>query len=101
MADIVLFKSENEQRIGVVIYHSISPLDDFYIIYSEYALHKSYNTQDNASIILDNVIIPACDAAIADYMLKRQHIRDMMRAKSDIEALIEAIIHKMDIDSNR
>ena len=75
--DIVVFSSEGEKILGIVVEHYTNPLDDFYVIYSDYALHKSHNPNEDASIIIDNVIIPACDAALADYRLKRQHLKDM------------------------
>lgn len=74
--DIIVFSSEGEKILGVVIEHYTNPLDDFYVIYADYALHKSHDTNQDATIIIENVIIPACDAALADYRLKRQHLID-------------------------
>lgn len=93
--DIIVFSSEGEKILGVVVEHYTNPLDDFYVIYADYALHKSHNPEENADVIIDNVIIPACDAALADYRLKRQHLSDMNKARKDIEALVEAITSKM------
>ena len=95
--DIIVFSSEGEKILGVVIEHHISPLDDFYVVYADYALHKSYNPDEDASVIIDNVIIPACDAAIAEYRLKRQHLSDMNKARKDIEAFVDAITSKMEL----
>ena len=95
--DIIAFSSEGEKILGVVIEHYTNPLDDFYVVYADYALHKSHNPEEDASVIIDNVIIPACDAALADYRLKRQHLVDVGRLHKDVEALIEAIKTKMDI----
>ena len=95
--DIIAFSSEGEKILGVVIEHYTNPLDDFYVVYADYALYKSHNPEEDASVIIDNVIIPACDAAIADYRLKRQHLVDVGRLHKDVEALIEAIRSKMDI----
>jgi hypothetical protein len=95
--DIIAFSSEGEKILGVVVEHYSNPLDDFYVVYADYALHKFHNPEEDASIIIDNVIIPACDAAIADYRLKRQHLVDVGRLHKDVEALIEAIRTKMDI----
>ena len=97
--DICMFSSEGEKILGVVIEHYTNPLDDYYVIYADYALHKSHNPEEDASVIVDNVIIPACDAAMAEYRLKRQHLADMNRAKADIEALIDAIKSNMNTDS--
>ena len=97
--DIVAFSSEGEKILGVVVEHYFNPLDDFYVIYADYALHKAHNLDDDASIIIDNVIIPACDEAIADYRLKRQHLSDMSRSKKDIEAIVDAVISKIGVDS--
>jgi hypothetical protein len=97
--EIVSFSSEGEKILGVVIEHYTNPLDDYYVIYADYALHKSHNPEEDASVIIDNVIIPACDAAMAEYRLKRQHLADMNRAKADIEALIDAIKSNMNTDS--
>ena len=93
--DIIAFSCDGEKILGVVIEHYTNPLDDFYIIYADYAIHKSYNPDEDANIIIDNVIIPACDAAIAEYRLKRQHLVDMNKTRKDIESLIEAITSKM------
>lgn len=96
--DIVVFSSEGEKILGVVIEHYTNPLDDFYVIYADYALHKSHNLNEDASIIIDNVIIPACDAAIAEYRLKKQHLNDINRTRKDIEAIVDAITSKMGLD---
>ena len=99
--DIVTFSCDGEKILGVVIDHYTNPLDDFFVIYADYALHKSHNPNEDAQIIIDNVIIPACDAAIADYRMRRQHLRDIQRCHNEIESLIEAITSKMvnpDID---
>jgi hypothetical protein len=96
--DIIVFSSEGEKILGVVIEHYTNPLDDFYVVYADYALHKSYNPDDDASIIMDNVIIPACDAAIAEYRLKRQHLMDMNKARKDIESIVDAISSRMNMD---
>ena len=96
--DIIAFSSEGEKILGVVIEHYTGPLDDFYVIYADYALHKSHNPDEDASIIIDNVIIPACDAAIAEYRLKRQHLVDMNKARKDIESFVEAIKSKIGLD---
>lgn len=99
--DIIAFSSEGEKILGVVIEHYTSPLDDFFVIYADYALHKSHNPNEDAQIIIDNVIIPACDAAIADFRMRRQHLKDIRKYHKDIESLVEAITSKMvnpDID---
>ena len=97
--DIIVFSSEGEKILGVVIEHYTNPLDDFYVVYADYALHKFRSPDDNASIIIDNVIIPACDAAIAEYRLKKQHLNDINKARKDIEAFVDAITSKMGLDS--
>ena len=97
--DIIVFSTDGEKILGVVIEHYTNPLDDFYVVYADYTLFKSHNPDDDASIILENVIIPACDAAIADYRLKRQHLSDMNKARKDVEAFVEAITSKMGLDS--
>ena len=99
MHDIVAFLSGGEKILGVVIEHYTNPLDDFYVVYADYALHKSHNPDEDASVIMDNVIIPACDAAIADYRLKRQHLIDMNRTRKDIEAIVDAVVSKIGLDS--
>jgi hypothetical protein len=95
--DIIVFSSGGEKILGVVIEHYTNPLDDFYVVYADYALHKSHNPEEDASVIIDNVIIPACDAAIAEYRLKRQHLDDMNKARKDIGAIVDAISSKMDM----
>ncbi len=97
--DIIVFSSEGEKILGVVIEHYTNPLDDFYVVYADYALHKYHNPNDDASIIIDNVIIPACDAAIAEYRLKKQHLSDINRTRKDIEAIVEGITSKMGLDT--
>ena len=96
--DIIVFSSEGEKILGVVVEHYTNPLDDFYVVYADYALHKSHNPDEDASVIIDNVIIPACDAAIAEYRLKKQHLMDMSRRRSDIEAIVDAISSKIGLD---
>ena len=96
--DIIAFSCDGEKILGVVIEHYTNPLDDFYIVYADYAIHKSYNPDENASIIIDNVIIPACDEAIAEYRLKKQHLIDMNKARKDIESFVEAIKSKIGLD---
>jgi len=96
--DIIGFSSGGEKILGVVIYHYSNPLDDFYIIYADYALHKTHSSSEDAEIILENVIIPACDEALADYRLKRQHLRDMDTLHKEFKALMDALKSKMDMD---
>ena len=97
--DIIVFSSEGEKILGVVIEHYTNPLDDFYVVYADYALHRSHNPDEDASIIIDNVIIPACDAAIADYRLRRQHLRDIDKFHQEIEAMKQAMLSKMETDT--
>ena len=97
--DIIVFSSEGDKILGVVIEHYTNPLDDFYVVYADYALHKVHSPEENANVILDNVIIPACDAAIAEYRLKRQHLSDINKARKDIGALVDAITSKMGVAS--
>lgn len=98
MHDIIVFSSEGDKILGVVIEHYSSPLDDFYVVYADYALHKSHNPDEDASVIMDNVIIPACDAAITEYRLKRQHLSDMNKARKDIEAFVDAVTSKIELN---
>ena len=97
--DIIVFSSEGEKILGVVIEHYTNPLDDFYVVYADYSLHKVHSTEEDASVIMDNVIIPACDAALGDYRVKRQHLKDIDRCHREIEALVSAITSKMNTDS--
>lgn len=97
--EIIGFSLDGEKILGVVIEHYTNPLDDFYVVYADYALYKSHDSNEDASIILDNVIIPACDQAIADYKLKRQHLKDMETTHKEFKALIDAIKSKMNMDS--
>lgn len=96
--EIVAFSSDGEKILGVVIEHYTNPLDDFYVIYADYALHKSHDPDGESEIIIDNVIIPACDAALSDYRLKRQHLMDIDRFHREIGAMKEAISSKMNTD---
>lgn len=97
--EIVVFSSDGEKILGVVLEHYTNPLDDFYVIYADYAIHKAGSFDEDASVLLDNVIIPACDAALADYRLKRQHLKDIQHQHHELEALIEAVRSKMDTNS--
>lgn len=93
--DIIMFSVDGERIFGVVIEHYTNPLDDYYVVYADYAIYK-YNSKDDASIIIDNVIIPACDQAINDYLMKKQHLEDIANFHKEIEAIKEAIKHKVD-----
>ena len=97
--DIIVFSCEGEKILGVVVEHYTSPLDDFYVVYADYALHKSHSFDEDSVLIIDNVIIPACDAAIAEYRLKRQHLSDLNRARKEISSIIEAIRSNMETDT--
>jgi hypothetical protein len=96
--DIIAFSCDGEKILGVVIEHYTNPLDDFYIVYADYAIHKSYNPEEDSFVLIDNVIIPACDEALAEYRLKRQHLKDMNLGRKEIEALVEAITSKMGLN---
>ena len=96
--DIIVFSSDGEKILGVVIEHYTNPLDDFYVVYADYTIYKSQNPDEDASVIIDNVIIPACDSALAEYRLKRQHLSDMNKARKDIESIVDAISSKVGLD---
>lgn len=96
--EIIGFSSEGEKILGVVIEHYTNPLDDFYIVYADYALHRVSNPDEDSVIIIDDIIIPACDMALSDFRLKRQHLSDMNRYHQDMDALIEAIKAKIKIE---
>lgn len=98
--DIIAFSSEGSKTLGVVVMHCSNPLDDFYIVYADYALHRFSDPDTDAEVILENVIIPACDAALYDYNMKRQHLKDIGKCNRDISSIIEAIRQKMgELDS--
>lgn len=99
MHDIIVFSSNGEKVLGVVIEHYTNPLDDYYVVYADYALHKSHHPDEDSTIIIDNVIIPACDAALTEYRLQRQHIKDMAKSHQDVEDLMNAIKSKMNTDT--
>ena len=96
--DVVVFSSEGEKLLGLVIEHYTNPLDDFYVIYADYAIHKASSLDEDASVIIDNVIIPACDAAIADFRLQQQHLKDMGKYHSELEAIKKAISDKLNLE---
>ena len=96
--DIVIFSVGGEKILGVVVEHYTNPLDDFSIVYADYALYKSYSSDKDAIIVIDNVIIPACDAALAEYRLKRQHLRDIEKFHGEMNALRDAIKSHMETD---
>ena len=95
--DIIVFSSDGEKILGVVIEHYTNPLDDFYVVYADYALHKSYNPDKDSVLIIDNVIIPACDAAITEYRLKRQHLIDINRSRKDMNDIVDGISSGMEL----
>lgn len=97
--DIIAFSSKGEKIVGIVVEHYSNPLDDYYVVYADYALHKVLNPDEDAQIIIENVIIPACDEALADYRLKRQQLKDINNYHQEIETLIEALKAKIDIGS--
>lgn len=94
--DIMVFSCKGERILGVVIEHYTNPLDDFYVVYADYALHKVVKPDEDASILLDNVVIPALDCALSDYALKRQHLKDISKYHQDITAIMQIIQSKMD-----
>jgi hypothetical protein len=96
--EIVSFSSEGEKILGVVIEHYTNPLDDFYVIYADYALHKSHDPEKDSEVVIDNVIIPSCDAALSEYRLKRQHLIDIDRFHREIGAMREALSSRMNTD---
>jgi len=95
--DIVAFSCDGEKILGVVIEHYTNPLDDFYVVYADYALHKFHSSDEDASVIIDNILIPACDAMLADHMMMRQHLKDVAHFHKEIEAMKEALKSKMEI----
>lgn len=97
--DIATFSSEGEKMTGVVIEHFANPLDDFYVVYANYALYRFHNASEDATVIIDNVIIPACDAALAEYRLKSQHLKDMSVLHKEMKCLIEAFRKSNDVES--
>lgn len=98
LRDIIAFSLDGEKILGVVIEHYSNPLDDFYVVYADYSIYKVHSSEEDAVSIIDNVIIPSCDAALSEYRLKKQHISDMNKAHNDIEDLIKAISSKMNLD---
>lgn len=96
--EIIGFSVEGEKILGVVIEHYTNPLDDFYVVYADYTLFKSHSSNEDATVIIDNVIIPACDAALTDYRLKRQHLKDINRAMKNAQSFIDAINSKMETE---
>lgn len=97
--DIIVFSLEGEKILGVVIEHYTNPLDDFYLVYADYAIHKLHNPNEDAETVVENVIIPSCDEAIADYRLKRQHFSDLSKLHREIEELIGIMRSKIDMES--
>ena len=94
--DIVVFTYNGEQLYGVVIKHYDHPLNDFYIIYSDYTLFEWVGNNDYIPLI-DNVFIPAFDAAIAEYKLKKQRIKDISKMNEIVNDLLD--MKNMDIES--
>lgn len=95
--DIVLFPYNGEKILGIVLKHYTNPLSDFYITYAEHCLYE-YHSSEECVIISEDVIMPACDAALADYKVKKQHIQDIVSYTDKINSLVDAM-KNMDIDS--
>lgn len=98
MRDIIRFSAGGERIFGIVIERYMNPLDEFNIVYADYALHKVYNPDEDAVLMIDNIIIPACDAALADFSLKRQHLKDIGKFCKEIEFMKEAIKSRIKAD---
>ena len=99
MHDIVSFTSEGQKMLGVVIEHYSNPLDDFYVVYADYTLYRFHDSNEEASIIIENVIIPACDEAISEYKLKNQHLKDMSMLHKEMKTLLDALAKSADVES--
>lgn len=98
MRDIIKFSCDGEMIFGIVIEHYANPLDDFSIVYADYALHKVYNINEDSILMIDNIIIPACDNALTDFRLKRQHLKDVGKFCDEIEFMKEAMQSKLRTD---
>lgn len=94
--DVVEFSYNKEKILGIVIKHYTDPLNDFYVIYADHTLFE-WRNDDDCSIISDNVIMLACDAAIVDYKLKKQNIQDIIQFNNILNSLME--IRNMNIDT--
>lgn len=94
--DIVTFTLDGKKVLGIVIEHYSNPLDDFYVVYAEYGIYKFNNSNEDASLVLDDVIIPACDEALFEYRLKAQHLKDMRMMNREMKNLMDAV--KPDVD---
>lgn len=98
MRDIIKFSCNGEKIFGIIIEHYVNPLDEFNIVYADYSLYKVYNTEEDAVMMIDNVIIPACDNALADFRLRRQHLKDVGKFCDEIEFMKEAMQSKLRTD---
>lgn len=96
--DIIALSVNGEKMLGVVIEHYTNPLDDFFITYSEHSLYKVYDTNQDAELILDGIIILACDDALADFKLQRQRLKDMQRNHSDYNLMANAMKNMSNYD---
>lgn len=78
MHDIIGFSISGEQVFGVVIEH----IDDFYVVYADYALYETFNSFETVKTLLDNVVIPACDMAITEFRLGmlEKEIKELKKA---------------------
>lgn len=98
MHDIIKFSCNGEKIFGIVIEHYANPLDEFSIVYADYSLHKVYNIEEDAIMMIDNIIIPACDNALTDFRLRRQHLKDVGKFCDEIEFMKEAMQSKLKTD---
>jgi hypothetical protein len=48
--------------------------------------------------MIDNIIIPACDNALTDFRLKRQHLKDIGKFCDEIEFMKGAMNSKIRTD---
>ena len=95
--DIVAFSCDGEKILGIVIDHYTNPLDDFYVIYANYTLHKVGCLNKDASTIISDIIFPAGDEAIANHKMQRQHLKDIAKYHKEIDSIKKALESNIDI----
>lgn len=86
---IVEFPFNGEKLLGMVIKHYTNPLNDFYLIYADCSIYE-YSSEEDNSLLADNLYMPVYERAITAYKLKKQHIEDMISKNKDINDLIDA-----------
>lgn len=88
--ECVEFSHEGKKLLGIVLKHYTLPLADFFLIYADHTIFEWHN-KDEYSILIENTIIVACDEALKDVELKRQHLEDIAKFNNLTNSIIDGV----------